>query len=169
MIRSLATRHFHPILFASLALAIVAPGAGANVPAPITQTNTVRNQPGGAANGQLTTRVTYTDTNATAATATTATIGLRPGFTFRLRTCVAYHLNASVPVSSCAERSVNTGANTATVGVNAPSVTLAARPRPTTQPWGYFKAYTDVGRISNGAWVYDAHSWPPSGLQGAGI
>ncbi|MGH2941899.1 MAG: alpha/beta hydrolase family protein [Solirubrobacteraceae bacterium] len=157
-------------MLASLALAVVgAPVAAANVPAPVITTNTVRDQPGGTANGLLTTTVTYTDTAATAAAATIPNaIALRPGVVFRLRTCVAYHLNAAAPESRCAERSVDTRANTATVSRNAPSVTLAGRPRPTTQPWGYFTSYTEVSHVANGAWAYDAHSWPSSGLQGAG-
>jgi hypothetical protein len=45
---------------------------------------------------------------------------------------------------------------------------LSGQPRPTTQPWGYFTAYTEL-YLSGSAWLVRAHSWPASGLQGAGI
>jgi Prolyl oligopeptidase family len=166
----IVTRRFNPIMLASLALAVAAPAAVANVPAAVTATSAVRDQPAGTANGLLTTTVTYTDTDATAAAATVPNpIALRPGFVFRLRTCVAYHLHGATPVSRCAERSVDTRENAEPVRRNAPSVTLAAQPRPTTQPWGYFTSYSEAGRVASDRWVYDAHSWPDGGLQGAGI
>jgi len=155
---------------ALVALAVFAPCAAANIPAPVTKINTVRVPGlGNAADGTLTTRVTYSDTTATAAASTGSTIGLHRGFYFRLRTCVAYHLYATLPVSSCAERIVDTRASTATVTTFAPSVTLSGQPRPTTQPWGYFTAYTEVLYLNGSAWLVSAHSWPDNELQGAGI
>jgi acetyl esterase/lipase len=157
-------------LAALLAVAVLAPGAVANVPKPVTKSNTVRIPAlGNLADGTLTTKVTYTVAAATAAASTGSTIGLGPGWLFRLRTCVAYHRHGSSPVSSCAERMVDTRSNGATVYTYAPSVTLSAQPRPTTQPWGYFKPYVEVMHESGGSWPVDAHSWPDGGLQGAGI
>jgi acetyl esterase/lipase len=46
---------------------------------------------------------------------------------------------------------------------------LSGQPRPTTQDWGYFTAYTEVLYLSQGSWLVSAHSWPDNGLQGAGI
>src|SRR3978361_1674525 len=93
---------------AALVLPVFAPGAAANIPDPITKSNTVRAPTiGSPANGTLTTRVVYTGTTATATAATSDPIRLRKGFSYRLRTCVAYHLYASAPVSSCAERDVD--------------------------------------------------------------
>jgi acetyl esterase/lipase len=158
------------IAIALLALAAFAPGALANVPAPVSKTNTVRIPwSGNAPDGTLTTTVNYTQTAATAAASTGNTIGLGKGFLFRLRTCVAYHLATTVPVSSCAERDVDTRANRATVYTYAPPVTLAGQVRPTTQPWGYFTAYTEVTYLSATTWQVTAHSWPDNGLQGAAI
>lgn len=147
-----------------------APVATANVPRAVSKTNTVRIPAmGNLADGTLTTTVTYTTTAATAATSTGNTIGLGRGWLLRLRTCVAYHLNAAGPASSCAERDVDTRWNAGTIYTYAPSVTLAARPRPTTQPWGYFTAYTEVLTLNGGSTSVTAHSWPDNGLQGAGI
>jgi acetyl esterase/lipase len=153
-----------------LALAVFTPGAAANIPASIIKTNTVRSTAqGNPPNGTLISTVTYTDSAATAAASTGNTIGLDRGFYFRLRTCVAYHVNARTPVSSCAERNVDTRSNVVRVYTYAPPVTLPGQPRPTTQPWGYFTAYTEVLYLSGSSWLLHAHSWPATGLQGAGI
>lgn len=150
-------------------LAASAP-AVANVPPSVTNTNPVRVPAlGNAANGTLTTRVTYTDTAATAAASTGNTIGLGRGYYFRLRTCVAYHLSSTPPQSSCVERDVDTRANSATVYTYAPSVTLAGMPRPVAEPWGHFTSYTEVIYQNGATWPLSAHSWPADGLQGAGI
>jgi len=157
-------------LLAGLVLAIFASGAAANIPAPITKSNTVRAPAiGSPANGTLTTRVVYTDTTASATAATSDPIRLRKGFSYRLRTCVAYHLHALAPVSSCAERDVDTSSNNTTVRRHAPTVTLSGQPRPTSEPWGYFTPYTEVLYLSASPWPWAAHSWPDDGLQGAGI
>jgi hypothetical protein len=93
----------------------------------------------------------------------------RARHTFRLRTCVAYHLYGTVPVSSCAQRTVDTRADTGPVLTHVPVVTLAGQPRPTTEPWGYFTAYAEVLYQRGSSWPLFAHSWPDTGLQGAGI
>jgi acetyl esterase/lipase len=153
-----------------LGLAAAAPSASANIPPPVTKTNTVRVPGlGNLADGTLSTTVFYSTTTATATASTGNTIGLGRGFYFRLRTCVAYHLYARVPVSSCAERIVDTRTSTATVYTFAPSVTLSQQPRPTTQPWGYFTSYSEVLYLNGSAWLLSAHSWPDNELQGAGI
>jgi hypothetical protein len=171
MRRALVDRPMRPILAMTLflaAMAVVAPAAAANVPDPVTNTNPGRSSsPDVTTGGNLTTRVTYSDTSATATASTGRPIGLRKGFSFRLFTCVAYHLYGTPPVSSCSERSVDTTANTHTVYARAPSVTLSDQPRPTTQPWGYFTAVTEV-RDARSLMLL-AHSWPDNGLQGAGI
>jgi acetyl esterase/lipase len=155
---------------ALLATAVVASPAAANVPDPITRTTPVRVPVlGNTADGTLTTKVTYSDTTAGATASTGATISLSSGFSFRLRTCVAYHLNATPPTSRCAERSVDTRANTGSVVTYAPRVTLSGQPRPTTQPWGYFTTAADVLYLSGSSWPVIAHSWPDDGLQAAGI
>ena len=151
-----------------IAAAVSAPSAAANVPQRVTRINPLRSTSTNVTTGgALTTRVTYSDSSATARTSTQRTIGLRAGFRYRLLTCVAYHLNGTTPVSSCSERSVDTTADTRTVYTSAPSVTLADQPRPTTQPWAYFTAVTEVRDASSLALL--AHGWPDSGLQGAGI
>ena len=151
-------------------LTALAPAAAANVPAPVIKRNTVRiPSAGNMANGTLTTKVTYTHTHASAASSTGNSIGLARGYQFKLRTCVAYHLHATTPVPSCAERAVDTRWNIGPVYTYAPSVTLSGRPRPTTQPWGYLKAYVEVLYLNAGTWAMSAHSWPDDGLQGAGI
>jgi acetyl esterase/lipase len=151
-----------------VAVAIVAPSAAANVPDPVTSVNPVRIPwTGVTTNGTLTTQVTYSDTSASATASTGDSIALGEGFSFRLFTCVAYHLYGTPPVSSCSDRSVDTTTNTDTVYTHAPSVTLSDQPRPTTQPWGYFTAVTEVRNASSLAVL--AHSWPDNGLQGAGI
>jgi acetyl esterase/lipase len=148
--------------------AVAAPSAEANVPEPVTSVNPVRIPwTGDTTDGTLATQVTYSDTSATATASTGDTIGLGKGFWFRLRTCVAYHLYGRTPVSSCSERSVDTTTNTDTVYTHAPSVTLSDQPRPTTEPWAYFSAVTEVRNASSSTAL--AHSWPDSGLQGAGI
>jgi acetyl esterase/lipase len=152
-----------------LALAVFAPCAAANVPAAATKTNVVRDPATGIADGALTTRVTYTAATATAAASTGDSIGLPQGMTYRLRTCVAYHLHGTTPLATCAARDVDARTNDATVQTYAPPVTLQRQPRPTTQPWGYFTAYVEVRHLSAGAWLMSAHSWPENGLQGAGV
>jgi acetyl esterase/lipase len=156
------------IPFALFALAGLAPRALANIPATITRTNTLRMpSSGNAADGTLTTTVTYINASAFAA-ASANSVGLDKGLQYRLRTCVSYHLSSRAPVSSCAERDVDTRANDATVYTYAPPVRLTGQ-RPTTQPWGYFTAYSDVLYLSASGWQISAHSWPDDGLQGAGI
>jgi acetyl esterase/lipase len=167
--------HVHRPLTATLAatvalLAVAASPAAANVPAPITKTGPVRVPAlGGSPNGTLTTTVVYSDTAATATASTGDTISLGPGLSFRLRTCVAYHLDATPPTSRCAERRVDTSANSGSVLTAAPRLMLSGQPRPTTQDWGYFTAYTEVLYLSEGSWLVTAHSWPDDGLRGAGI
>jgi acetyl esterase/lipase len=157
-------------VLAVLALAAVAPPAAANVPDPLTRTNAVRIPwTGNIANGALTTTVTYGDATATATASTGDTITLGKDFLFRLRTCVAYHLHGTLPVSTCDERTVDTRGSTGSVSTHAPTVTLSGQPRPTTQPWGYFTPYTQVQYQSAGSWPVLAQSWPDDGLQGAGI
>jgi len=151
------------------AFAVFAREAAANIPAPITKINTVRVLAGTIADGTLTTKVTYTDTGVSAAASTDDTIGLVEGFSFLLRTCLAYHLHGTAPVSDCATRSVDTRSNAGTIYTDAPPVTLSGQLRPTSQPWGYFTAYTDVLSLNDGLWAISAHSWPAEGLQGAGI
>jgi acetyl esterase/lipase len=151
-------------------LAVVAGSAVANVPDPVTRVNSVRIPwTGSVANGTLTTEVTYSDMTATATASTGETISLGTGLVFRLFTCVAYHLAGVPPVSECAERTVDTQANTAPVVTYAPSVTLSGQPRPTTQSWGYFTAYAQVLYQSAGSLLIAAESWPDDGLQGAGV
>jgi acetyl esterase/lipase len=160
-------------LFAALLIVAALPAcardAAANIPDPITKINTVRVLAGDLSDGRLTTEVSYTDTAASAAASTGDSIALASGFSFLLRTCLAYHLHGTTPVSSCATRSVDTRPNDAPIYTHAPPVTLAGQPRPTSQPWGYFTAYTDVLHLNAGAWAISAHSWPADGLQGAGI
>jgi acetyl esterase/lipase len=163
-------KQFHAAALALLVLGVFAPCAAANIPATVIKTNPVRFTPAGnQPDGTLTTTVTYTDTDATATASTAYTILLQPGSFFRLRTCVAYHLNGQTPVSRCAERTVDTTSNTTTVNAYAPRITLRGQPRPTTQPWGYFTPYTEVQSLNGTSWQLRAHSWPVSGLQGAGI
>jgi acetyl esterase/lipase len=158
------------LAIALLVLVVAAPPAVANVPDPVTKNNPLRAPAlGNLTNGSLTTRVTYSETAATARSSTGNTIGLNRGYVFRLRTCVAYHLNATPPVSSCAERTVDTRVNTGPVQTFAPTVTLAGQPRPTVQPWGYFTPYTEILYQSGSAWPIIAQSWPDNGLQGAGV
>ena len=153
----------------ALPLAVCAPGVAANVPPAVTKTNAVRIPAlGNLADGTLTTKVTYTSTTATAAASTGNTIGLGKGWYFRLRTCVAFHLHASVPASSCAERYVDTRSNSATIYTYAPPVTMSSQPRPDHPARGYFTSYVEVQYQSAGSWALSAHSWPDDRLQGAG-
>jgi acetyl esterase/lipase len=166
----IARHRLRGALLAMLVLAAFAPCAAANVPAPISKSNTVRAVTlGNLARGTLTTKVTFTDTVAAASASTGNTIRLGKGFSYRLRTCVAYHLHGTMPVSRCAERDVDTRSNTTTVYTYAPTVTLSGQPRPTTHPRGYFKPYTDVWSLNGSSWAMSAHSWPDAGLLGAGI
>jgi acetyl esterase/lipase len=170
MMRPLARRrHVHGAALALLALAVVAPRAAANVPRPVTRTNVVRDPATGIANGELTTTVTYTGASATAVASTGDGIGLPAGSSFLLRSCVAYHLQGSTPLSSCAERTVDTTSDDATVYTSAPPIALARQPRPRTEQWGYFAAYVELQDRRGGVWLTSAHSWPGDGLQGAGI
>ena len=144
--------------------------AAANVPEPVAKALPIRVPVlGNAQDGSLTTTVTYTDTTASARSSSGNTVGLSKGFVFRLRTCVAYHLHGTPPVTRYAERTVDTRANTATVLTHVPTITLPAQPRPTTQPWGYFKAYAEVLYGAGSSWPLIAHSWPDDGLRGAAI
>jgi acetyl esterase/lipase len=144
--------------------------SAANVPDPVTKTLPIRVPAlGNAPDGSLTTTVTYGDDTATARSSSGDTVRLSKGFLFRLRTCVAYHLHGTVPVYRYAERAVDTRANTESIVTRVPTVTLTAQPRPTTQPWGYFKAYAEVLYQAGSAWPLIAHSWPDNGLQGAAI
>jgi hypothetical protein len=156
-------------VLAVVVVSFVGPSAAANVPDPVTRTNPIRVAATGATEGALTTQVTYSDTAATARVSSGTTISLGSGSSFRLRTCVSYHLHGAPPVPRCAERAVDTRDATAPVLAHAPSVTLAAQPRPTTQPWGYFTAVTEVMVLSGTSWPVIAQSWPDDGLQGAGV
>jgi acetyl esterase/lipase len=156
-------------VLALLAFAACVPRAQANVAAPATRTNAVRDAATGIANGALTTTVTYTGAHATAVASTGDSIGLPPGSSLLLRSCVAYHLHGSAPLSSCAQRIVDTTSNDATVYTYAPPVTLARQRRPKSEPWAYFTAYVELQSLRGGVWLTSAHSWPEDGLQGAGI
>ena len=160
------------MLFAATAVlcAVLAPVAHANIPPSVTKVNTIRvPASGNAANGKLTTKLTYQTATASAAASTGNTIALARGQVFTLTTCVAYHLQGTAPVSSCADRTVDTRSNWWTVSTSAPSVTLSGQPRPAGAAWGYFKAYTHVLQQTGSTWALYAHSWPDAGLQGAGI
>jgi acetyl esterase/lipase len=155
---------------ALLAVAVAASPAAANAPATITKISPVRvTALGDRPDGTLTTTVVYSDTAATATASTGDTIILSPGFSFRVRTCIAYHLEAMPPTSRCDERSVDTSASNWSVLTSAPRLMLSGQPRPTTQEWGYFTSYTEVLYLREGSWLVAAHSWPDDGLQGAGI
>jgi acetyl esterase/lipase len=155
---------------AVLCLTLV-PLARANTPSSVTKTNTIRvPASGNAANGKLTTKLTYQTATASAAASTGNTIALAKGQVFKLTTCLAYHLQSTAPVSSCADRTVDTRSNWWTVSTSAPSVTLSAQPRPTgAAAWGYFTAYTHALQQTGSTWALYAHSWPDAGLQGAGL
>lgn len=167
--RSPISRTTFTVLLALAGSALLSPAAHANVPPPVTKTNTIRVPSlGNSADGTLTTKLTYSGTTATASASTGNTVGLGKGYLFKLTTCVAYHLYASAPVSSCADRLVDTSAAGATV--SAPSITLSNQPRPSgAVVWGYFTAYTQVTYQSAGSWPLVAHSWPDAGLQAAGL
>jgi acetyl esterase/lipase len=155
---------------ALLCAVLSAEAAHANIPPPVTKANTVRLPAyGNIPDGTLTTKLTYQQTTASAAASTGNTIGLGKGAVFTLTTCLAYHLQGAPPVSSCADRSVDTRANTATVYTYAPSVTLSGQ-RPTgPAAWGYFTAYSQILMQYNGATSFAANTWPDDGLQGAGL
>ncbi|MEY2440739.1 MAG: hypothetical protein QOJ46_165 [bacterium] len=159
------------VVMAIAASAVDVQAAGANIPSPVTKANTLHVPAlGGAADGTLTTTVTYTDTTATAATSTGNTIWLGKGALFQLTSCVAYHLYASAPVSSCADRQVDTRANTATIYTYAPSVALYNQQRPSgSLRFGYFTASVQVANASGSTWALASYSWPSDGLQGAAI
>ncbi len=154
-------------------LAAAAPPAVvvANVPAPVTVTNTVRIPSlGNAPDGTLKTTVRYTDTTASATASTGDTIGLGKGHNFKLTTCVNWHRDGQTPIAYCSDRLVDTRANTATIYTFAPTVTLPDRPRPSgANRWGYFTGYTEVTYLSEGRYRMAAHSWPDGGLQQAGV
>ncbi len=148
----------------------LAPAVHAKAPSSEKKVNTIRvPASGNAANGRLTTKLKYQTATASAAASTGDTIALAGGQVFTLTTCVVYHLQGTAPVSSCADRTVDTRSNSSTVSTFAPSVTLSGQPRPAGAAWGYFKAYTHVLQQTGGAWALYAHSWPDAGLQGAGI
>jgi acetyl esterase/lipase len=143
--------------------------SAANVPGPVAKTLPIRVPAlGNAPDGSLTTTVKYTDTTATARSSSGNTVRLSKGYVFRLRTCVAYHRYGTAPVTRYAERTVDTRSTDAVV-THVPTVTLSAQPRPTSQPWGYFKAYAEVLYQSGSSWPLIAHSWPDDGLRGAGV
>jgi acetyl esterase/lipase len=156
---------------AATALSLLTPAAQANVPVSVTQTNTVRVPSlANTADGTLTTKLNYTDRTATATTSTGNTVWLGKGAYFKLTTCVAYHLQGHAPVSSCARRYVDTRTNTATVYTYAPAVTLTGQTRPSASPtWGYFSAYAEVAYQTGTSFTLLSHSWPDSGIQGAGL
>jgi acetyl esterase/lipase len=161
-------RHALATMLSLAGLVAVAAPAAANTPVPVTRSNPVRIPSlGNAIDGTLRTQVSYGDTTATATASTADQIGLGRGEVYRLLTCVAYHLSGTTPVSTCSERSVDTRTSAGTVYADAPSVTLSGRPRPTTQPWGYFTAVIEVRNAASPTVL--AHSWPDEGLQGAGI
>ena len=144
--------------------------SAANVPDPVAKTLPIRVPAlGNAPDGSLTTTVTYTDTTATARSSSGDTVRLSKGFVFLLRTCVAYHRHGRVPVVRYAERTVDTRVNTESILTRVPTVTLSAQPRPTTQPWAYFKAYAEVLYQAGSVWPLVAHSWPDNGLRGASV
>jgi acetyl esterase/lipase len=154
---------------ALLCLAL-APVAHANVPPPVTKSNTLRLPAyGNVPDGTLTTKLTYQEATASAAASTGNTIGLGKGAVFTLTTCVAYHLQGAAPVSSCADRVVDTRAQTTTLYTYAPSVTLSGQRPPSPAAWGYFTSYTQVLMALNGASSFAAHTWPDDGLQGAAL
>jgi len=151
-------------------MALLVPTAFANVPEPVTKTDTIRDTASGAPNGTLSTRLTYTNATADAVASTGETIGLDSGRVFRLTTCVAHHLYGQPPVTTCADRTVDTRANTAIVYTYAPPVELAGQPRQRgSAAWGYFTPYAQVVDETGGTSSLVAHSWPDDGLQGAGL
>jgi acetyl esterase/lipase len=153
------------------ALCVLAAGASpayANVPSAVTKTNTLRIPAlANAADGTLSTTLTYAATTATAVSSTGNTIWLAKGNTFKLTSCIAYHLDGNAPVSSCADRVVDTRFNSATIYTSAPSVALSDQPRPATERFAYFTATVQIVTQTGGTLV--SSSWPDNGLQGAGL
>lgn len=83
---------------------------------------------------------------------------------------MVYHLKGALPVSSCADRDVDTRSNAGTTYTFAPSITLPGQVRPLGQgSSGYFTAYAQVAYLAGDRYALVAHSWPASGLQGAGL
>lgn len=92
------------LLAALLVAALAAPGAQANVPPAVTNTNTIRiPADSDRADGTLTTRLTYTDTTATATAATGNTVGLGRGYPLQ-----AHDLRGLSP-QGCAARELMRG------------------------------------------------------------
>lgn len=153
-----------------VALCVLTSSARANVPPAVATTNTIHIPVmNDAADGMLTTRVTYTDTTASATASTGNTIGLGKGSIYQLTTCIAAHVGGRTPVSSCADRTIDARANTATVVTYAPSVSLD-QPRPSSAiRFTYFTSVVQVSYRTGASWTLVAHSWPASGLQGAAI
>lgn len=153
------------------------PKARANGPVPtVTVTNPVRiPKLAMAPDGKLTTRVTTAAASASAEAFTGATIGLTPGFRYKLTTCLTYHRSRTTPRTTCADRLVDTRGKPATIHTSAPSVRISAQPRPTgAGSWAYFAGYTQVayapvGLADGAAFTLVAYSWPDNGLQGAAV
>ena len=143
----------------------------ADVPGPVTLTNTVRVPAlGGQADGTATMVVDYTGTTASATARTGNTVGLGSGFYFKLTTCVNWHRDGHTPLAYCADRYVDTRSNTGVITTYAPKVTLPDRPRPSgTDRWAYFDSYVEVTYQSGSAYLMAAHSWPDNGLRGAAV
>ncbi|MDP9239805.1 MAG: hypothetical protein M3O55_04090, partial [Actinomycetota bacterium] len=153
------------------------PDARANGAAPtVTVTNPVRiTGLAMAPDGKLTTRVTTAAASTSAEAFTGATVGVTPGFRYKLTTCLTYHRTRATPLTTCADRLVDTRGKRATIHTSAPTVRITAQPRPTgAGSWAYFAGYTQVtyapaGLAEGAAYTLVAHSWPDNGLQGAAI
>jgi acetyl esterase/lipase len=171
---------------AALAILGLLSGAGAvaltpvrhaGAPMTVVRTNAIRaSAPDSTPDGSLTTTVTYTAAAASAEASTADTVRLARGLRFKLTTCLTYHRRGSAPIARCADRYVDTRPNPATIRTGAPTVRLPDQPRPSgAASWAYFAGYTQVafrsgsGVAAGGGYTVAAHSWPGTGLQGAGI
>jgi acetyl esterase/lipase len=153
---------------AVLALAAAAPAAHAVVPSAGSTANRVTTT-GGSAVGDVTLRVSFTDTTATA-TATPTAQRLALGPAYRVRTCVWYKAPQRAPASECQEAQVRPNALNVVTGVTVPSAGMTVE-----RPAAGEAAATIAGTVlvdvlsANGTSSPSASSWPAAGLPAAGL
>ena len=124
---------------------------------------------GGTAVGDVTLRVSFTDTTATA-TATPTTQRLALGPAYRVRTCVWYKAPQRPPASECQEAEVRPNALNVVTGVPVPSAELTVERPAAGQPPATIAGTVLVDvRRADGTFAPSASSWPSEGLPAAGV
>ena len=144
--------------------------AAAVVPQNTAVANRVVTIPSANGIGDLTFRITYSETTATGDATPSALRGLELGVLYRIRTCVWTKAPGAAPASVCESGETRPNAITVLTGVTAPAARMTVERPPPGAPAATIAGTVLVDRHNtNGTYTPVATSWPSGGLPSAGL